>query len=166
MAVSWFEADAFCNWLSTQEATGREQKATVRLPTEAEWEYAAHGKAGRIFSWGDKEPNAELANYYGNVGRTTAVGSYPRGATPEAICDLSGNVWEWCSDWSGDDYYKECKREGVVTNPQGPDKGAARVLRGGSWNFIARNLRCASRNSLEPANRLSSLGFRCAQDVR
>ncbi len=165
--VSWFEAEAFCNWLSEQGAKGREQNSRIRLLTEAEWEYAARGNVGRIFSWGNEDPTVELANYDdGNVGRATAVGSYPNGATPEGICDVSGNVWEWCSDWYGDDYYKTCKQQGVVTNPQGPAKGAARVLRGGSWYFIPNNLRCASRLNLEPTIRNYVIGFRCSQDVR
>ncbi len=166
LGVTWFEAEAFCNWLSVQMTNDNGQKTTVRLPTEAEWEYAARGTAGRIFPWGDEEPTTELANYDEKVGRTTAVGSYPAGATPEGICDLSGNVWEWCSDWYGGDYYKTCEQQGVVRNPIGPSQGESRVLRGGSWLSNPYVLRCAFRYCDEPTNRNLYFGFRCSQDVR
>jgi len=152
VGVSWFEADAFCAWLKAkskeQTANGKKQ---IRLPTEAEWEFAARGSVGRKFPWGDEEPTVEHANYNElQLNRTTAVGSFPAGATAAAllrnnsvsaedrqkqILDLAGNVWEWCSDRNSDKYYAECKKRGVMKNPDGPKSGDNRILRGGSyWN--------------------------------
>ena len=92
--VTWDDAAAFCRWLS--EATGQE----FRLPTEAEWEKAARGTTGRLYPWGDEPPDKNRCNFNQNVGDTTPVGQYPRGATPDTgVLDLAGNVWEWCSDW-------------------------------------------------------------------
>ncbi len=105
--------------------------------------------------------SAELANYDLIVGRTTAVGSYPKGATPEdGICDLAGNVWEWCSDWYDEDYYELCEQQSVVTNPQGPLQGSSRVLRGGSWGYNAQLCRSAFRIHIYPDLRINNFGFR------
>ncbi|MBN1466755.1 SUMF1/EgtB/PvdO family nonheme iron enzyme, partial [candidate division KSB1 bacterium] len=101
VGVSWYEAEAFCAW------------AGGRLPTEAEWEWAA-GRGERKYPWGEKEPTEEHANYTSEPGRTTPVGIYPDGATPDGLMDMAGNVWEWCSDiYSTTSEY--------------------RVVRGGSW---------------------------------
>ncbi|MGH7597191.1 MAG: formylglycine-generating enzyme family protein, partial [bacterium] len=163
VGVSWFEAEAFCNWLSAeglgQRAEGK--KFIVRLPTEAEWEFAARGKDGRKFPWGKDEPTPEHANYdQSQIGRPTAVGTFRLGATPEGIFDLAGNVWEWCLDWYDGNYYAECKKKGVVKNPRGPQKSDYRILRGGAWYSNAIGLRGSGRNYIYPGSWIHSYGFR------
>ena len=166
VGVSWFEAEAFCNWLSA-EGLGQKvegKKLIVRLPTEAEWEFAARGKDGRKYPWGKDEPTPEQANYgQSQINRPTAVGTYRLGATPEGIFDLAGNVWEWCLDWYDENYYTECKKKGVMKNPRGPQKGDWRVLRGGAYYSDAAGLRWSGRYGDRPALWSHVYGFRvCA----
>src|SRR5215211_779422 len=89
VGISWYEAMAFCRWLTQQ------QEYVYTLPSEAEWEYAARGAARRIYPWGDTEPDGERANFDGTHNGTTAVGCFASGATPEELLDMAGNVWEW-----------------------------------------------------------------------
>lgn len=118
VGVSWFEAAAYATY------------AGSRLPTEAEWERAARGTEGHRYPWGDEEPNTSRMNYgESNVGCPTPVGVYARGATPDGILDMAGNVWEWCSDWYGEDYYSKAAGD----SPHGPSTGEHRVVRGGCW---------------------------------
>src|SRR5271157_5118748 len=148
--VSWYEAAVYCAWKG------------VRLPTEAEWERAARGAGGRKYPWGKEEPDTEHANYAaGRVGHATPVGLYPRGATPEGIEDLAGNVWEWVADGYGEDYY----RKSPGRNPKGPDPGELRVLRGGAWDVVPRGLRAAVRLGFVPDGRVADIGFRCVREV-
>ncbi len=141
--VSWFEADAYCRWVSG------------RLPTEAEWEFAARGKDGRRYPWeGDPNPDDDHANFAMSVGHPTPVGIYPLGGTPEGVQDLAGNVLEWCEDWFGR------YAENPVKNPGGPVRGDYRVLRGGSFYDDPRNLRGACRFSFHPVFRDGNFGFR------
>ncbi|MCB0290740.1 MAG: formylglycine-generating enzyme family protein [Calditrichaeota bacterium] len=160
--VSWNDAAAYCQWLS------QKSNARLRLPTEAEWEYACRAGTTTPFYTGENL-TTDQANYNGNYpynknpkgkypDKTTPVGSYPPNAW--GLCDMHGNVWEWCEDWYDDKYYDACKQQGTVVNPTGPEKGSRRVLRGGSWRDVARNCRSANRSSYRPANRNHLIGFR------
>ncbi len=146
VCVSWVDAKAFCEW------------AGLQLPTEAQWEKAARGTDGRIYPWGNEEPNCTKAQYWGCDGKTITVGSKPAGASPYGALDMAGNVWEWVADWYSEDYYANSPDR----NPAGPESGDWRVLRGGSWNYYPVNVRAASRNGLLPGNRNDYVGFRCA----
>ena len=157
--VSWYGAVEFCNWLS--QKTGK----TYRLPTEAEWEYAAwggrHWKDGLAYSGSNNID--EVAWYSGNSGSTThAVGG--KKANQLGLQDMSGNVWEWCSDWYDEKYYEQF-RDKTALNPQGPGTGDFRVLRGGSWDDVTMGVGVAVRGNNAPTNRDYGLGFRLAQDL-
>lgn len=170
VGVSWFEAEAFCNWLGAEglglRADGK--KMIVRLPTEAEWEFAARGKEGRKFPWwrdqDQAEPTQEHANFGELINRPTAVGSYAKGATPEGVFDLAGNVWEWCLDFDDEKYYAACKKKGVVKNPLCEEgEYGWRIVRGGSYWNDAAGLRGSRRVRSIPDIRVDSYGFRvCA----
>ncbi len=135
-----------------------------RLPTEAEWEYAARGGTKTTFHTGNCISTSQ-ANYDGNYPykscskgiyrkKTTVVGSFSPNAY--GLYDMSGNVWEWCSDWYDSNYYSNSSKE----NPKGATSGSYRVLRGGSWNVNAGNCRPANRNDYTPGNSYSFIGFR------
>jgi formylglycine-generating enzyme required for sulfatase activity len=147
--VSWHDAEAYTKWKE------------CRLPTEAEWEYAArNGAAGTKYPWGDAPPTAALANYgEGGPGHATPVGLYPEGATVAGVQDLAGNVYEWVADWFG-------SFEGTnVANPVGPASGTRKVVRGGAWYSFPWYLRSAYRYGYEPLSRSNSIGFRCVRDA-
>lgn len=149
--VSWDDIQDYIRILN--QRTGK----TYRLPTEAEWEYAARsgGKSEKYAGGNDVDTVAWYDNNSGS--RTHPVGQkQPNGL---GIYDMTGNVWEWCQDWYGDGYYKSSPKD----NPQGPSSGSYRVLRGGSWSNNAANSRATDRNSVSPGYRSSGLGFRLAR---
>jgi formylglycine-generating enzyme required for sulfatase activity len=142
VGVTWFEAQAYCNWLNSQPLGFDLPKGyQARLPSELEWERAARFTDGREYPWG-KGFDTKFANTTesGDMG-TTAVCAYPLGQSQEGIFDLSGNVWEWSADWY--------------------EKGKYRTLRGGSWNLDHSYARCAFRFRSIPDLFINDLGFRC-----
>jgi formylglycine-generating enzyme required for sulfatase activity len=148
--VSWKDAVAYCEWLS------REEGATYRLPTEAEWEYACRAGAPTAYWFGDDEARlGEYAWYSGNSGSRAhpAAAKQPNGW---GLYDMHGNVWQWCSDRYGE-YRKEDNQ-----NPQGAKEGGLRVLRGGSWKTNPRGCRAASRDEYDPTSYSELVGFRVA----
>lgn len=152
VAVSWFDAVAYCEWLSRQ--TGHR----YRLPTEAEWERAARGgKEGKLFSWGDAPPQS-LPDY----ARRWLTGPEPVGRyAPNGfgLYDIGDNVHEWCSDWYQANYYAVSPEQ----NPQGPPSGTRRASRGGSWRHHIKAARCAARSSIPPEFQYADYGFRVAR---
>jgi formylglycine-generating enzyme required for sulfatase activity len=169
VSVSWHEATAYCAWLTERRRAMRLARSpigVVRLPTEAEWEYAARGKDGRKYPWGQETPDPERLNFDRNIGNPTPVGIYPAGDTPEGVQDLAGNVWEWCADWYAEDYYRTCAAQDTVRNPQGPATGQYRALRGGSWRDGAWVARAALRFRNHPVIRdVNVVGFRVVLGV-
>ena len=147
-SVSWNDCQNFIKKLNS--LTGR----TFRLPTEAEWEYAARGgNKSRHYKYSGSNNIFDVAWHDGNSGsKTHAVGS--KTANELGIYDMSGNVWEWCSDWYGG------YSAGAQTNPHGPSSGSRRVLRGGSWYSYARGCRVSARRSSDPDSSNNSIGLR------
>ncbi|MCE5266806.1 MAG: CapA family protein, partial [Planctomycetaceae bacterium] len=171
--VTWYDAVAFCQWLSHKE------KEDYRLPTEAEWEYSARAGATTRYANGDNpDALAKIGNVLDSTGRTTfphvqeldippsgnlrftvPVGQFPPNRF--GLCDVHGNVWEWCSDWHGEDYYAHSPTD----DPKGPPSGRVRIRRGGGWNSFPLWARAAMRNWNTPGSRCVNLGFRIARST-
>jgi sulfatase modifying factor 1 len=153
VAVSWFDAKAYCEWLSI--ACGHR----YRLPTEAEWERAARGGVeGALFPWGDAPP--EQVPGYANRWKSgpEPVGMYSPNAC--GLYNLGDNVHEWCSDWYDAGYYAASQER----NPQGPATGSRRASRGGSWRHHIKVTRTAARSSIPPEFKYADYGFRVVRD--
>ena len=162
VGVSWYEAMAYCAWLT--ERMGK----VYRLPTEAEWEKAARDDKLRKYPWGN-EIDGTYANYegcrYSSGGGIMPVGFFfgstddkfatKDNRSPYGVYDMAGNVWEWCQDWYSDAYYGKSERR----NPQGPFYGGYRTMRGGGWDSPAHDLRCANRQSTVSPLSILQCGF-------
>lgn len=162
--VSWHDANNFCKWISSK--TGD----TYRLPTEAEWEYAARGGlVGKDYPWGDTI-SAEQANYDAEGTRKVLigialdyirhVGSYKPNSF--GLYDVAGNVWEWCSDWFGERYYSISPD----TSPKGPEVGIFKVMRGGSWMDPAELCRVTNRGYNSVNYSAPFVGFRVVRELK
>ncbi len=155
VGLCWFEARAYCAWLSAQ--TG----VTFRLPTEAEWEAAARGREGRRYAFGD-DFEASCCNVFeAHVRRTTPIGVFPGGAPPEGLVDMIGNTWDWTSSLFADYPYDAVDGREEVH----PTSSARRVVRGGSWDDDFLDARAAYRTGSAPGNRDNSLGLRLVRVV-
>jgi len=154
--VKWGEAKAYCAWAGGTSG---------RLPSEAQWEYAARaGKDGSKYPWGN-EIARQNANYQGSKwAGTSPVRSYPPNAW--GLYDMAGNVWEWMADWYDADYYATLPADKASEDPQGPDhRTRDRVLRGGSFVREPIDLRASGRGKRTPVAMDHSIGFRCVADV-
>ena len=153
VAVLWFEAVAYCEWLSS--VTG----PRYRLPTEAEWERAARGGVdGQLFPWGDEPPPSRSGyNERWKSGPERVGESEPNRYGLYEMCE---NVHEWCSDWFQPDYYAGSPDR----NPQGPSTGDRKASRGGSWRHHIKISRCSTRSSIPPEFQYADYGFRVVRD--
>lgn len=173
--VSWTDAIAFCNWLSQKESK------TYRLPSEAQWEYACRGgRLNTLYPWGEEMPPVNpvanmpdeayarqvgkeryhVAGYDDGYADSAPVGNYA--ANGFGLYDMIGNVWEWCADRYGKEYYVNAPE----SDPEGPPEGRHRVLRGGAFCFLPSNQRCADRFRNLESFRSHFTGFRVVQIVQ
>lgn len=146
--MTWFEAFAYCRWRGG------------RLPTEAEWEWAARGPDNRVYPWGNTFDAKRVIYRDNSGGKTAVVNANTRQDGPSWVgaIDMSGNVWEWVSSqYQPYPYHSEDGRESLRNDKE------ARVLRGGSWDDVGDSLRAAYRNGLSPSIEYGYFGFRCAR---
>ena len=148
--ISWFDAADYCGWQGK------------RLPTEAEWEFAAKGTKQRPYPWGSESPTRSMARFGGYTRGSVDVSEMPEGATPEGIFHLAGNVAEWVQDWWQPDYYSASASQ----DPSGPTSGDYKVIRGGSWAQPAVEIGTTVRAFHNPNKGSGYIGFRCAKSAR
>jgi formylglycine-generating enzyme len=155
VGVSWDDAIAYCGWFTARSGL------LCRLPTEAEWEYAARGGLeGMPYPWGRQVAHVDGVS----LSRAAQDRPWAVGRTlPNAygLRDMGFNVHEWCRDWYAHDYYLRCE----PTNPQGPCQGKRRASRGGAWRHQIKVSRCAARSSLPPDFHYNDYGFRVFADL-
>jgi formylglycine-generating enzyme required for sulfatase activity len=147
--VSWEDCQKFLEWAKN-----------VRLPTEAEWEYACRAETSTNFYWGDDADDSSMWYVKNSEAKTHPTKN--RKPNTYGLYDISGNVFEWCQDWYDPKYYYNSPKE----NPQGPKTGKLKVMRGGAWKSDAYLCRSDVRSKIEPKTRSSEIGFRCASDVK
>jgi sulfatase modifying factor 1 len=153
VGVSWIDAIAYCSWRSGED--GR----PIRLPTEAEWEFAARGRQESLFPWGDTMPD-----WIPNGGRGPLPAPWPvtlGNPTDFGLFGIATNVHEWCADWYDKDYYSRSPE----VNPAGPDQGVRRASRGGAWRHVYTMCRVTLRSKLDPSFRYNDYGFRLARSL-
>ena len=169
VGVSWQDAVAYCEWLS------KKTSLRYRVPTEAEWELAAQGGKEKIkYSWGNGSPQVAQGGNVADEALKSVLPDWPTiwrayndkyvytspvkkfSANTLGLHDMTGNVWEWCSDWFDENYYQKK----VMKSPQGPSRGTERVIRGGSWSDTPAKLRISHRRGMPPTFRSNNLGFR------
>jgi formylglycine-generating enzyme required for sulfatase activity len=150
VGICWFEARAYCAWLSAQ--TGE----TFRLPTEAEWEAAARGEQGRRYAFGDDFDAARCNAFETHIRRTTPIGVFPGGETSAGLLDMTGNTWDWTSSLFSDYPYNAAdgREEVNATSP------ALRVVRGGSWFSAPLSAHAAYHPAFAPDFRNDDVGLR------
>ncbi len=174
--VTWYGATRYCDWLSLHTGLPRAYQHSgnwacnggdpygasgYRLPTDAEWEYAAQWDDERSYPWGNEVPNCSRANFVTSaycVGWTSPAGSYPDAPAALGLSDMAGNVWEWCNDW-----FVCTMPTTPMTDPTGPVSGGWRVLHGGSWGHPGSDLRCATRYGDYPNVSYLTVGLRVAR---
>ena len=148
VGVSYMDAEKYARW------------AGKSLPTEAQWEYAARGGLiGKNFPFGD-QIDSTMVNFGSKYKGIVKVGSFPPNGF--GLCDITGNVWEWTTDYYSDDYYAQSPAE----NPKGPARGRFKVIRGGSWHSGMMCVQTYYRNGLSPSWVDFAVGFRCVKDVK
>jgi formylglycine-generating enzyme required for sulfatase activity len=175
--VTWYGAVRYCDWVSLQAGLPRAYQHAgdwscnggnpygalgYRLPTDAEWEYAAQWNDERIYPWGSEPPDCHRTNIdYACIGWTSPVGSYPPAPQALGLSDMAGNILEWCNDWL------TCGLGTTpVTDPVGPPDGEYKILRGGAAVSNDASPRCAERDNNDPDDSFHFIGFRIAQTVR